>query len=86
MKNIDNNFFSHNSKKKLKQEGEGGKWRGRVKGGRTLPCVTTFGEIIATLFEVVVSSALKRKGVATMLSIVDEVINVAKSSHQRQSN
>jgi hypothetical protein len=77
---------SHNSKKKLKQEGEGGKWEGRAKGGWTLPCVATFGEIIATLIEVVVSSALKGRRVATMLSTIYEVTNVAKSSHQRQSN
>jgi len=79
MKNID-------SKQKLKQEGEGGKWRGRAKGGWTLPCVVTFGEIITTLIEVVVSFALKGRGVATMLSTVGEVTNVAKSSHQRQNN
>lgn len=51
-----------------------------------MPCLATFGEIIPTLIEVVVSFALKGRGVATMLSTVGDVTNVVESSHQRQSN
>jgi hypothetical protein len=48
-------------------------------------CCNIWGNI-ATIIEVVVSSAFKGRGVATMLSTISEVINVVKSSNQRQSN